>query len=485
MEAPVGWYFDDPGAPEFDAPDCDAADFVLPVESSPLAVTAAEAVGFSIAEAANAQHAANRAMAAQLAALAAAVQTSRRNLSVYLWPGALQEPDARELAERAAATDAGMQLQLSTSVARTRAYEGRALIDSLPKLWELFQAGLTSYAHASAAVQHLAGLGDPAALARYDALLAGAAATMTPEAFRQKARTLQERLLAEPAEARHGRAMAERRVKLEPAEDGMAWLHLYLSAPDAIRISQRLSQTARTIHRSETDRATGAGAGPGPAFGVQRRTQMQIRADLAAAWLAGDGTPTAAKVRPILLVPILSLLGLNDNGLNNNGLNNNRLDDQDRGGQSAILHGYGPIDPVTAAKLFHDAPAFRRAGTDPISGELLNLERDKYRPTKAQRDWLTIKYGSCARPGCDCSSAMADIDHVREWARDHGPSNIDNLIPLCTPDHRLKTLSKIRISKTQTPAGDDLVTVQTPTGFTATRLARARPSWWDGDEAPF
>lgn len=474
MEAPVDPHFDDPGAFSFDvtdsgvSPEPDWAFLegpgpVLPADEVPLVASPTESVGFSITAAANARHAGNRAMAAELAALAETIRTSRRNLTVYLWPGAVQQPDAVELAERAAAEDAGMQLQLPGSDVRTLAYEGRTLIDSLPQLWALFQAGLTSYAHASAAVQHLAGLSDPAAVARYDTILSDAAATMTPAAFRRKARTLQERLLAEPATTRHDRAMAERRVRLEPAEDGMAWLHLYLSAPDAIRITERLTQTARNIHRAE--------AGTGPTS--HRRTQMQIRADLAAGWLAGDGTPTAAKVRPILLVPILGLLGLNNTGRN------------EPGSQPAILHGYGPIDPATAAKLFVDAPAFRRAGTDPISGALLNLDRDKYRPTKAQREWLTIKYGSCARPGCDCSSTMADIDHVKEWVRDHGPSNIDNLIPLCTPDHRLKTLAKIRLDKTIDPDGTDRVTVSTPTGFTATVLARARPAWWDNEDAPF
>lgn len=471
MEAPVDHNFYDPGAFSFDiassappAPDWAFLEGNGPVafgDSVPLSATPTEAVGFSITAAVNAQYAGNRAMAAQLAALAGALRTSRRNLTMYLWPDALHEPDAVELAERAAATDAAMQLQLSITAVRTRAFEGQTLIDSLPRLWELFQAGLTGYAHAAAAVHHLAGISDPAAITQYDTILAGAAPTLTPAAFRQKARTLQERLLAESAETRHDRAMAERRVHLEPAEDGMAWLHLYLSAPDATRITHRLKKTARKIFRQEAPSATAGRSGG-------RRTQMQIRADLAAAWLAGDGTPTAAKVRPILLVPILSLLGVNEPG-----------------SQPAILHGYGPIDPATAARLFHDAPAFLRAGTDPITGALLNLDRGKYRPTKAQREWLTIKYGSCARPGCDCSSNMADIDHVREWARDHGASNIDNLIPLCTSDHRLKTLSKIRLSKTIDPDGTDRVTVTTPTGLTASILARARPRWWDNDDAPF
>src|SRR5690349_18298309 len=103
MEAPVDQHFDDPGASCFEATDSLAPpepDWVflegpgplLPVDAGPVVVSPTESVGFSITAAANAQYAGNRAMAAQLAALAGVLQTSRRNLSVYLWPGALSEP---------------------------------------------------------------------------------------------------------------------------------------------------------------------------------------------------------------------------------------------------------------------------------------------------------------------------------------------------------------------------------------------------------
>ena len=72
-----------------------------------------------------------------------------------------------------------------------------------------------------------------------------------------------------------------------------------------------------------------------------------------------------------------------------------------------------------------------------------------------------MKYGTCATPGCDRLATSSDVDHVAEWARDHGLTNEDNLIPLCAPDHRLKTLTKIRY--TRDPDGS--VTVTTPTGY--------------------
>ncbi|PPL20318.1 hypothetical protein GY24_01890 [Microterricola pindariensis] len=462
MKTPVENPFGDPGAllledeipPEPDWAYLDSPRPSAPVESVPVLASPVESVGYAIDSALEAQHAGNRAMATQLAALAAVLNTSRAHLSVYLQPGGLAEPDAVELAARAAALDAALQLNLTPNQVRDRAYEGQLLQEKLPAFWELFRLGLTSYAHAQAAVQFANGLDEPDAVAEYDSTLAAAAPTLTPAAFRTKARVLQQRLLAEPPAARTARALTERRVWVEPAEDGMAWLHALISAPDAIRVKARLNSTARNVQKQEkqADRiAREAGTNR-----ASRRTRPQIRADLAVAWLAGDGTPTAAKVRPILLVPILSMLGT-----------------VGQDGQLPVLHGYGPIDPATAAGLFDDAPAFRRIGTDPISGEILDLDRTAYRPTKAQRDWLTVKYGRCARPGCDCDAATADIDHLREWARDHGPTNIRNLIPLCPPEHRLKTLTKIRISRDRDDG--DALTIHTPTGYTARYTPTAYP----------
>lgn len=79
-------------------------------------------VGFAIEDAAAAQFAGNRAMAAQLAALAEAVDTARRHPDAYLSVAGMAEPDAPELAERAAALDAGLQLNLSPALVRTRAH---------------------------------------------------------------------------------------------------------------------------------------------------------------------------------------------------------------------------------------------------------------------------------------------------------------------------------------------------------------------------
>ena len=93
-------------------------------------------------------------------------------------------------------------------------------------------------------------------------------------------------------------------------------------------------------------------------------------------------------------------------------------------------------------------------GTDPFTGEILNFDRRCYRPTKAQREYLAMTYGTCGTPGGDRLAITSDLDHLKEWATDHGLTNEDNLVPLWAPDHTL--------------------IVTTPTGTTA-RTAPKKP----------
>jgi len=447
--------------------------------SGAVPLTPVVAAQWAIDDAVVAQRQLNQAMAGQLGALAGLFQTARTHPEMYLSSAGIHAVDAVELAERSAALDAGLQLHLSPNQVRNQAHEGQVLTDSLPRLWALFRAGDTGYAQAAAAVHALTGLTDPAAILHYDTELAIQAGEATPEAFRQTARRLADRLRAEPPELRHARAVVDRRVVVEPAPDGMAWIHAYLSAPHAMLIKRRLDQTAKNIatniatniaaEQSHTARSAGT-TGP-----VRRRqTRDQIRADLFAAWLTGAGTPTAAKVRVLLFVPLLGLL---------NGTGTNRPARTGQAGrailtgQSSVLDGYGPIDLVSAAQLFTDAPSFRRVGTDPFTGEILTFDRRRYRPTKAQHEYLAVKYGTCGTPGCERLAVTSDLDHLKEWAKDHGLTNENNLVPLCAPDHRLKTLTKIRY--TREPDGTIIVT--TPTGTTA-RKAPKNPL---PDDPPF
>ncbi|GAA4370743.1 hypothetical protein GCM10023152_10130 [Agromyces bauzanensis] len=375
-------------------------------------------------EAEQAQFAVNRAMAAHLDAVRRALEVAASEPGVYLRPEQLRSPEANELAVRAAATELSMRLHLPVGTIRGRAHEATVLRERLPRVWASFRDGTVAYVGARVAADAAAGFarGD-ARLAELDDELSAVIGTVTTTRLRQLARTVLARLERERLEARHTRAYADRQIVVEHGDDGMAWVSLYTSQVDAARIGARLDATA---HRD-------VGVGDEP------RTLDQLRADAAVAWLTGDGTPTAARVEVIVTVPCLSLAGADD--------------------EAATLDGVGPIDLATARQLFHDAPSFLRLAVDPITSAPLELDRTRYRPTKAQRLWLALTHGRCTRPGCDRLAVSADIDHLHDWQHD-GVSNPANLAPSCRGDHRLKHAT--RFAPTKNP--DETVTWRSPTG---------------------
>ena len=381
-------------------------------------------------EARDAQADANRAHARQWSALAELMRLARANPHIFLRSAGLAQHDVFALAEEAAAFDAGLRLNLSAGQVRNLAHRAQVLEDQMPRLRAAFAAGDTSASHVDSALSLLVGWMDETAIKAFDEELVAAASNLSPAAFRNRARRLKEKLMHEPAEARHARAFADRRVAIEPEEDGMAWIHLLVSAPDAVRILSRLNATARAVQKKTKISEPGW------------RSRDQIRADLAVAWLAGDGTPTAAKVRPILLVPMFSMIG--------------------EGSEPIELPGYGTIDRAAAAKLFEQAPSFRRVGTDPFTGEKLVYDHRRYRPTQAQRDWIAMRFENCIDPACARPVGDTDIDHLEEWVRDHGRTNDDNLFPLCEKGNRRKHLSRFGYEH----RGNSRVAITTPTGLT-------------------
>ncbi|MFD4422516.1 DUF222 domain-containing protein [Agromyces sp. NPDC058484] len=373
-----------------------------------------------------AQFTANRAMAAHLDAVRRALEIARRHPALYLHAGAAMSRDAEDLAVRAAAAELSMRLQIPAGTVRNRAHEADILQERLPRVWARFTNGIAGYADVRAAADAASAFetGD-ARLDEFDHSLAELIGTSTSSRFRQRVRTLRAKLDRATLEARHTREFAARRVIVEHVDDGMSWVHLFVSSVDAARIQARLDATALSM----------SGAADEP------RTLDQLRADTAIAWLTGEGTPTAATAEVIVTVPLFTITG--------------------KSGEPGHLDGVGPIDPATARQLFADAPSFLRLAVDPITSAPLDLDRTRYRPTKAQRRWLALRYGRCTRPGCNRLAVASDIDHVQDWFF-HGPSNIANLAPTCRGDHRLKHTARFTVAKRT----DGTMTWRSPTGRT-------------------
>ncbi len=65
------------------------------------------------------------------------------------------------------------------------------------------------------------------------------------------------------------------------------------------------------------------------------------------------------------------------------------------------------------------------------------MGRARRTPTRTQRRALSVRDGGCVFPGCDTPANWCDAHHIDQWTRDHGPTNLDNLILVCRRHHRV------------------------------------------------
>ena len=234
---------------------------------------------------------------------------------------------------------------------------------------------------------------------------------------KDRVRRLIDRLDPEEMTARHEKEHAERDVTLQPAANGMAWLNLYLDAPTAVAIHDRLTRGSVGLHGEEGE----------------TRCIGQLRADLAADLLlaalpeASDWdvldrarrTWNALDIVPQVhvTVPVLTLLG--------------------RSEEPGNLRGYGPIDPETARRLTARAPSLYRVLVDPGTDTVTQVGREHYEVPPALRRFLQLRDEQCRFPGCRRSADLCDIDHTIPWFWS-GETNAENLAHLCRVHHRLK-----------------------------------------------
>ena len=417
--------------------------------SPPAPVSAGEALGFLLEGIVSDQYDVNRRMAARARHILEAIEMAKRHPYVYT---VSEGPTAIRVAEQAVVFDLSLRLQLSEPAVRDLARVAQNAQTLLPALWARAEEGFAALTLVCAALTGAyrltpapgASPEEKAAAAdarrQLDAKTADWALTLTPGGFRSRLTRLVDRLDARTAEVRHANAMRGRRVIVEHVDDGMAWISALIPAADAVAIKRRLTSTAKHIAKDRS----------------HTRTRDQIRADLFSAWLRGDKTPTAVKTKIFVTVPAAILTG-------------RAADAHGRcalcGGtgrpEAAKIVGHGEIDSLTAKQLFLDAAAFHRILTDPVRGVVVDMDRRTYRPTTAQRDWLTLQHGLCARDGCTRLALDADIDHDIPWATG-GTTDLSNERPLCPRDHRHRHRTRFRF--TTRPHGT--VEVHTPTGFT-------------------
>lgn len=229
--------------------------------------------------------------------------------------------------------------------------------------------------------------------------------------------------------------------------DGTATISCTLPAVDATGVWETLTLAAEQVRADD---------------GEQRRTLDQARADALSALFAD--VACAAQRDPDALLPALSartpvtvgividlptLIGLTSN--------------------PGELLGYGPLDAELVRILAEDAQ-WQRLISDPITGDLLDLGRQRYRPGRALRDFVVARHPRCSLPGCTRGARHAQLDHIVPWPG--GETTRDNLHPVCQRDHNRKTLEGWSVSREP----DGRIAWRSPHGLTAVEES---PPWFE------
>jgi hypothetical protein len=98
---------------------------------------------------------------------------------------------------------------------------------------------------------------------------------------------------------------------------------------------------------------------------------------------------------------------------------------------------------------------------------VLDVGREQRLATPEQRLQVLVSQGfQCAAPGCD--NRHLQVHHMREWLADDGPTDIENLVGLCTGCHTLIHRGLLRC----TPDGHGGATFATGTGDTIPDIRR-------------
>lgn len=314
-----------------------------------------------------------------------------------------------------AVVERSVRLELAAAL-RITEHAAANLLGLAEALVQRYPGALDALDHARITEQHAEVLADtldlvePEVRTRLTAPAVALAEELPVGAFRRRLRSLVETERAATLAERHEAALQQRRVVVEPADDGMAWLHAFLPAVEARAIQGRLTAIAKTFEAGDED----------------DRTLDQRRADVFGDLLVDGETealpPEARGIRATVAVtvPALALL---ETGCD--------------GAEPATVEGVGPITVAQARQLCGGADGWMRILTHPETGAVLSVSRSQYRPPPSLRRLVRWRADRCMAPGCGIPASRCEIDHSIAWEHG-GHTSLCNLAPLCKGHHTIK-----------------------------------------------
>lgn len=265
-----------------------------------------------------------------------------------------------------------------------------------------------------------------------------------PMVRRQTARLV---LAADPEQARVRceRARRERCVRLDVAEDGMAWLSAFLPAPEAVAAFTVVDALAGSSQRDDDDRGV-----------EQRRADAfaGIFTSIADTGVLPDGSALprgrGRRARVQVTVAATTLLGLDD--------------------LPGELAGYGPVPADMARAIARDG-TWRRLLTDPATGALVERGSTAYRPGADLTAAVVARDVTCTFMGCGQPAWRCELDHRTPFdpnRRADEQTVADNLDARCKHHHECKTHGGWTVRRDRRTGASEWTD---PFGVTFTRLA--------------
>jgi hypothetical protein len=356
--------------------------------------------------------------------------------------GVLLEAEHELVADVAA--EVGPALRLPEGAARVRVDCAVVLAEMLPEVLTALEEGRIGWAQAQVMVEQwrrlitedpMAVPGQPrvplpvAAVHRLIGELLERAPQATAAQLRSLARHRRHALVPAAEERARREARKHRGVWVEPAPEGMAYLHAFLDAPVAVAAHARLEALTGVLGEN-TPGPDGLLCAPEPARpeDSEQRSVGELRADVLADLLlegvlpSMPGFPRGVRARVNVTVPVSVLTGAGTGP----------------GGCGApVLSGYGPISTEVARQLAAGAGSWHRLLTHPVTGVVLDHDRTVYAVPADLRRLVELRDTTCRFPGCRRRAEACDLDHTVAWA-DGGPTSEQNLAALCRHHHRVK-----------------------------------------------
>jgi hypothetical protein len=307
------------------------------------------------------------------------------------------------LANESAAAEIRAALRLTRRAADSELGLALHLQQRLPSVWELMVSGHIDLRRARVMVNETLHL--PIATAReVIAQVLESAPRLTTGQLAARIRRLCIDVAPDEATERYAKAVADRRVVIEPSDSGTAnLLGLDLPPHRLAAIGRRINKLARSLRSSD-----------------ERRTMDQLRADVLLDLLDGASSDSGTVPGSVdIQVDIRTLARLADH--------------------AGELAGYGPVIADIARQVTEaqGTAEWRFTVTHPDTGYPVHNGITRRRPTGRQRREVEARYRTCIFPGCRMPATDCDLDHRRPYG-EGGQTVTPNLAPLCRHDHGVR-----------------------------------------------